>query len=111
MIVLAGCGPEEILGWVRAVEAPDTVQVEQRFSVFVTTVGPHGCWRRERTEVTVSGLTATIVPYDVDTGRECTQMVVEITHTAELSFAQAGVALIRVRGRDATGSEISVVVE
>lgn len=111
LMVLAGCGPEEVLGRVSAVEAPDTVEVEQRFGVIVTTWGPNGCWRKERTDVTVRGLTATIAPYDVDTGGMCTHAPVEITHTAELSFAQTGVGVIRVRGRDGTGRELSVVVE
>lgn len=112
--LLSGCGPEEVLGRVRAVEAPDSIDTGERFTVTVTTSGPDGCWKKERTEVSVSGLTAMIAPYDVDTARpgiSCTTAVVEIMHTAEVTFARAGAGLIRVRGRDGTDKELSVVVQ
>lgn len=109
--VLSGCGSEEVLGRVSAVEAPETAQVDQRFLVSVTTTGPDGCWRKERTEAAVSGLTATITPYDIDTGGVCPQSPVEITHTVELTFAEGGVGTISVEGRDGSGRDLSVVVE
>lgn len=111
VIVSTGCGSDEVLGWVSAVEAPDTIHADQPFTVTVTTTGPDGCWRKERTEAAVDGLTATITPYDVDTGGLCTQSPVDITHAVELTFREVGVGLIRVIGRDGTGEELSVVVE
>lgn len=113
-VVLTGCGQEEVLGAVAAVEAPDTVEAAQRFTVTVTTRGPDGCWQKERTAATISGLTATIIPYDVDTGSSgaaCPQEPVEIAHIAELTFDQTGTALIRIRGRDGTDREHEVVVQ
>ena len=114
MGLVSGCATEEVLGRVSAVEAPDTVQVGQPFAVTVTTTGPDGCWRKERTEASVRGLTATISPFDVDTqgyGVACTQAVVEIIHTAELTFAEAGAGVISVRGRDGTDRDLGIVVE
>lgn len=109
--VLSGCGPEEVPGRVSAIEAPDTVQSEERFVVTVVTTGPDACWRNERTESVVSGLTAIITPYDIDSGGTCPAIPVEITHIAELTFARSGAGVIRVRGRDGTGLEHSITVE
>lgn len=111
--LLSGCGPEEVLGGVQAVEAPATAQASQPFTVTVTTGGPNGCWKKERTEVSSRALTATITPYDVEARGEnsaCTQAPVAITHTAELTFTRAGTGVVTVRGRDGTGRELNVVV-
>lgn len=91
---------------------PDTVQAGQSFTVTVRTLGSDGCWERDRTDVDVSGLTATIVPYDtrqVGRGATCTLGIVEIMHDATLTFGQPGVGRIDIRGRDGT-AERSVVV-
>jgi hypothetical protein len=112
--LLGGCGPEEVLGGVRSVEAPAAVQAGQPFTVVVTTGGPDGCWKKERTEVSNREMSATITPYDVEErGRNtgCTQAPVDITHTAELTFGRMGTGVITVRGRNGTGRELSVIVD
>lgn len=100
--------PENVL-----IAMPDTVDAGQAFTVTVRTLGPDGCWERDRTEVDVSGLRVTIVPYDirrVGGGAVCTAAIVEIMHDATLTFGQPGVGRIDVMGRDGT-AERSIVVE
>lgn len=116
--VVGGCelitGPDEVVGLVVGVEVPDTVQAGEEFTVTVRTSGSNTCWRRDRTEVSVRGLTATVIPYDVedrDRGEVCGAAVIEITHTAVVTFDEPGSALVDVRGRNGTGVEAPVVVE
>lgn len=113
--LLGGCnaltGPDEMIGLVKGVEVPDTVQSGQVFVVTVQTAGPNGCWKKARTNLSVSGLTATITPYDLKSSGYCTQATVEMTHTAEVVFGQPGTGLVKVRGRNDSGTEVSVIVE
>ena len=96
-----------------SIQVPDTVAAGQDFAVTVRTFGVDSCWRDGGTEVAVSGLTATVTPYDVDRagrGALCTYEPVEITHSATLGFDQAGTARVEIIGSDGT-AERSVVVE
>jgi hypothetical protein len=88
-----------------AISVQDSAVVGQPLGITVRTLGSDGCWRGDGTDMEVSGLTATITPYDVDRetrGTACTQMLVEITHTANLTFGLPGEAHISIRGRDGT---------
>jgi hypothetical protein len=86
-------------------------------TVTVTTYGA-GCHSRGKTEVSVAGLVAEIVPWDytAPAGTPCTMQLLSFTHTATIPFASAGTATIRVRGIDAAtrhagnmaGTEITV---
>jgi hypothetical protein len=69
--------------------------------VAVTTYGD-GCHRRGDTEVRVTGLVATVTPYDYTAlpGTPCTRQLVSMRHTAAVTFEQAGTAQIQVRGLD-----------
>lgn len=115
-LVLGACGwwddGESVVGAVASVEAPDTVQGGVAFSVQVHTEGANGCWRRHRTDVSVDGLVATIVPRDEKPGRgqTCTQAPVEILHEASVTFAGPGNGRVDVVGRGGTAS-VDVVVE
>jgi hypothetical protein len=88
-----------------------TVMVE------VTTYGG-GCHSKGETEVSRSGMTADVVPYDYTAppGTVCTQQLLSFRHTAAIDFPGSGTATIRVRGIDRrtksaqnmTGSQIVV---
>ena len=96
-----------------AITVPDTVPARRDFVLTVRTFGADGCWSGDGTDVAVHDLSATVTPWDVNENRRgtgCTQMVVEITHTATLRFEQPGVAAVEVRGRDGTATR-SIVVE
>jgi hypothetical protein len=93
--------------------APDSVQSGQPFTLTVQTYAPDGCWRQDRTDVTVRGLAATVTPYDVRTaegGTDCPQLPQTFAHTATLTITQPGVAQLSIRGRDGTAVR-SIVVE
>ena len=92
--------PDDLL-----ISVPDSAVVGQPLAVTVRTLGSDGCWKGDGTDIKVNGLTATITPYDVDRvtrGTACTQMLVEIIHTANLTFGLRGEAQISIRGRDGT---------
>lgn len=92
---------------------PEQVGVGQEFTVEVGTWGADGCWRKDRTDVRVNGLSATITPYDEyrrEGGAVCTTGPVQILHTGTLAFEQAGTGQITIQGSDATVTR-SVVVE
>lgn len=119
-LVLGGCqwltGPDEVLGSVTGVEAPDTVAVGTEFSVTVLTSGPTTCWKKDHTVVAVDGLAADIWPYDVDERARhphipCFNGVVEIVHSTTLSFDRVGAAQVKVHGREGTGGAVLVVIE
>lgn len=90
------------------IDAPDQVQVGETFLVRVSTVGLDGCWEPVDAQVAVEGLTATVEPLDSRGDREnvaCTQALEFLEHPVELSFAEAGEAVIRVEGRSVVGRE------
>jgi hypothetical protein len=116
--LITGVTEERSLGYIGfpdrlQIAVPDTVQRGQAFTVSVRTSGSDGCWQKDRTNVTVSGLAATIRPVDVRrTSRRsmCNLGVPELSHTAQLAFATAGVAEVTIHGRDGSVTE-SVVVQ
>lgn len=123
-VLLAGCelvtgvGEARFMGLIGfpddlEIDVPATVRAGEDFTVTVRTLGADGCWRRDRTEVSVSGLVATVTPWDVDRRHRetaCTLATVEITHTATVRFEQTGEGRVDIRGRDGT-AERGVVVE
>lgn len=123
VVLLAACdliaepGEERVRGAIGypdhvQITVPDTVRSGHTFTLSVRTTGPNGCWRQDGTEVSTNVLVAIVTPYDIraDRGRMCPQMPREFSHTAELIFAQPGIGLVTVRGRDGTETR-SVVVE
>lgn len=89
-----------------SIEAPGQVRVGERFTATVTTVGLDGCWEPLDERVSVDGLDAVIVPFDTDGAEEgavCTQALVFLDHPVELSFEEAGEAVVRVEGRRVVG--------
>lgn len=115
-LMAAGCGwwgdGESVVGFVVSIEAPDTAIVGEPFAIQIRTAGANGCWRRHRTDVSVDGLEATVVPRDEKPGRgqTCSQAPVEILHEATVTFAMVGQARIAVTGREGAES-VAVVVE
>jgi hypothetical protein len=114
VLLLAGCelitgiSEERHLGVIgypddTRIETPVAVEPGESFTVTVRTYGANGCWRKNRTQVTVVGQQAVVSPFDVyrrGRGIACTDMVVDILHTAELTFVQPGPARITIAGRD-----------
>lgn len=113
--MVTGVGDERVVGQIGypdhvVIENPKTVQAGQSFHITVQTYGPDGCWSDDGTTVSISGLSATVTPFDRKSGGLCTHAPVEITHVASLTFSQPGVAQITIKGRDGT-AERSVYVE
>jgi hypothetical protein len=124
LLVLAGCGEEVIAGteYERrlAVIGPfaDTVVVEVPaaatrgvgFDVAVTSYG-NGCFEQADTEVEVSGLTATVDPYQLVAVGDvnCLDQGRTFRHVAQVRFDQAGTAIVRFRGlSQSTGDTVTV---
>lgn len=90
------CGSSPVL------EVPDTVTAGVAFDAIVRTFGNNGCWRAAGYRESTSGMTIEITPYDEsgdDGGRVCTMAIVRLPRTARVSFANAGIGTIVVRGR------------
>lgn len=96
-----------------SLEVPDTVRVGERFTAAVRTVGRNGCWSPAGEDVSVDGLTATVVPFDSTGQRKdvaCTTALTSLLHEVGISFGEAGEAVVRVDGRrvidrEGSGSE------
>lgn len=91
-----------------SLEAPDTVRVGETFPVTIRTVGLDGCWAPAGEDVTVEGLTATVVPFDSTGDREgvaCTMALVHLDHEVRLAFGAVGEAVVRVEGRRVVGRD------
>lgn len=112
VMLLAGCSvvrPEDtvqMLGWLGSsglppeVAIPDTFDLGVATPIEVSTFGSSSCTRVARTEVAISGLTATVEPIDeYRTKGACTDDLRKFTHTAQLRFNAAGQADIRIHGR------------
>lgn len=81
------------------IEAPAETSLGQSFSVTVSTFG-NSCVTAAGAEVTIDGLVATIIPYDVVVaGVSCLEYLTAYPRVLQLSFGQAGAATIRVKGR------------
>jgi hypothetical protein len=76
------------------------------FAVVVQTVGG-GCVTKGDTEVTVEGMRATIMPYDIRALRAiCPSDVAFLGHTAVIRFDGAGTAEVVVQGLRQPGDEL-----
>jgi hypothetical protein len=85
------------------VHAPETASVSTPFDITVRTYGD-GCIDEGDTEVSVSGLTADIRPFDhfvtyLPARYACPDILHFYTHRAAIQFDQAGIATITVHGR------------
>ena len=88
------------------VTAPDTVAVGTSFTAVVTTLGSSSCTRAAGAHVGVSGLTATVVPFDSVPGDKhatCTSDLRAFPRDVSLTFGAAGQAAIAVAGRSEHG--------
>ena len=87
------------------IEAPETVQRGQSFSVRVRTYGG-GCISQGPTDVHVDGLRATVTPFDIHSGANvCTSELRFFQHEATLRFDRAGSALVVIRGMRRPGDQ------
>jgi hypothetical protein len=83
--------------------APDTVTVNQPFTVTVTTSGSRYCTRPARVDVSINALLATLVPYDEErTCGGCDFAEWEYPRDVEPRFSITGQACVRLTGRDGT---------
>jgi hypothetical protein len=92
------------------VEVPTAASQGVGFEVAVTSYGG-GCTDPAGTDVEVSGLVATVEPYQlvpVDDDTPCPRDFREARHVAQVRFDQAGTGTIRFRGVSETGDAITV---
>jgi hypothetical protein len=89
------------------ISVPTTARAGQDFEVTVSTYGS-GCHSKGETEVSISGRTATITPYDYTAppGTPCTMQLVEFRHTATVRFATMGPAEVVIRGESRTAQGV-----
>jgi hypothetical protein len=84
------------------IDAPDSAPAATPFNITVRTYGD-GCITSESTDVTVLDDGADIYVYDrrriPGDNEACTLMLVYLPHEATLSFANAGLKVIRIHGR------------
>jgi hypothetical protein len=79
---------------------PDTVPAGEPFRVTVQTIGEGGCWSAHSQEVSVSGRTVELRPYDVHSGADaCTMILLHLKHESELVLQEPGEWILRVSGR------------
>jgi hypothetical protein len=95
------------------VEIPNAVTRNTDLSVTVSTFG-NSCVDKGDTEVTTSGSSAEIRPFDIfvthaPRNYSCADILRTHVHGATLRFSQAGLATVRVRGRIEPGGETMVV--
>jgi hypothetical protein len=111
-LALAGCSLgtdpyQVVVGSINqaSIVVPESATAGQAFQVSFRTVGSDGCWGRQRTDVSVSGMTATVTPYDrilTRQGSTCTLEPVVINHAASVTFSTPGEAVIRFVGLNNT---------
>jgi hypothetical protein len=96
-------------GNIAVITAPDTVDAGVPFEATITTVGSDGCWREAGAEKEMADHLAVVVPYDrVLTEKNgesigCTQALVWLPRFVEITFAESGEAILRVKGRKVIG--------
>jgi hypothetical protein len=120
-LFIASCGVSEPLEDVRvgvlrevdgepAVVVPPSARAGEPFDVLITTVGG-GCIREGETEVVLDGDVPTVTAYDryavPRPGIGCLGVEAWIEHTASVSFASPGDAVVVVRGRDGDTDQIT----
>jgi hypothetical protein len=82
----------------QVIDAPAAVSPGQSFTVTVSTFG-NSCVTPAGADVVMEGLIATITPYDDIAGETCLDYLKPYPRALQLSFGQAGAAIIRVKGR------------
>ena len=92
-------GALSIAGAAPVITFPDTVQAGVPFEVAVRTYGI-SCFAKNRTELSVVGLRATVLPYDVARGSStCNDTFAGHDHVATVRFGRAGIATLNVIGQ------------
>jgi hypothetical protein len=90
---------ESYTSGLRVITAPDTVRLATPFTVTVNTFGSSSCTQPAGATLVVTGLVATITPYDLSSeGGGCTGDIAPRPHRVQLAFGVAGRATIRVLG-------------
>ena len=84
---------------------PDTVTAGRPFAAIVFTYGSSSCTTPDGADVSISGLTAEVVPYDrIPTGSvPCTADFAQRPHAVTLRFDTVGTAALTVRGEGFSG--------
>ncbi len=95
------------------IEVPDTAQVGVTTTVTVNTVGGT-CTQQGDTEVSVTGLTAEIRPFDLafrvrPANVVCSTSATYFPHRARVTFSSTGTATIRVIGLEGFDDSTAVV--
>jgi hypothetical protein len=93
------------------VTVPATAHAGEPFTVHVVTWGG-GCTAKSDTDVSVSGRTADVRPYDVtvsDPAVVCPEILRSLPHDVTVRFDTPGTATVRVHGRRAPGSATVVL--
>jgi hypothetical protein len=97
---------------------PDTVLAHQPFDVVVRTYGSSGCWMGAGATLGLSAGTTEITPWDLDrsAGKTCTAAIVILPRVVRLTALEAGVHVVRLRGRGdgpdgVTSVERTIVVQ
>lgn len=118
--LLAACGlpsaltTEQVVGSIpndtpasEVIDAPDNATVNQPITLTINTYGSSSCTTPDGARVEVNGLTATITPLDrvprPNSDVACTADLAARPHSVEVTFAEAGDAVIRVVGAGGEG--------
>lgn len=92
------------------VDVPASVTAGRPFEVSLRSWGPDSCWSVDRTDVSVTGLSAAIRPFDryddPGPGRGCYFSFVKIEHVADVRFDVTGTAELTIRGRSYSGDVV-----
>lgn len=117
---VTGAGSERVVGLISIYndrETPDVLVVPSAvsagaaFTAEVATFGSSSCTRAAGAEVTIQGMLAEIVPFDVQaTGAQtvCTSDLRRFPRPVQLHFATVGNAVVRVRGVDLRGAPVTL---
>ena len=99
------------LGRVQSISVPDSVNVDEEFTVIVYTEGVD-CDKAASTRVDIQGNVAMITPYDTyQTRGNCITLPAFFEHRAKIGFTQKGQGTILIRVRIAEYSrEIQTLV-
>jgi hypothetical protein len=84
------------------IEAPDAVDVGERFTVTVNTYGS-GCTSAEWMAVESDEGSVELIPYDREESGACSLVLSRLPHTAEIEFSSSGAKSVVVRGRQVSG--------
>ncbi len=96
---------------VATLTAPTHVTVGTSFVVTVQTVGPSNCTRPERTDLSVTGSLARLVPYDqvpAPGQAACFRNLAPFSHSHAVQFEAPGQTTLRVIGYFGEGDEAAL---